>query len=439
MAKPQPLQLPCTCLVHQTSDGAMALTPKCDSHTKNPAALARSVTDWGIKPRCAPAPGCPQEPCAFSYSGNPKTSRRDEVRFLLGDTNGQSPYLKNGEIEWLLEDANFDPLSAAIRGCETIIAKLSGLRDESVGSVSIRFSQSATGFMGLLKTLKMRMGKRALPFAGGIDRTQKLLNELDPTRVRPAFTRQMMERYPHADTSGTAMPYGWGACFYRRFNPAWGGNGIYFPDCGIGLAQIDAGVTDTGQRILSGVVDPTADTPGLPGDFYYNVITHTLFGPYPGQVPVFGQSPQPSPAPPCGDNDDDGCPCCGQPCGSCPCCPNAPTTTTTEAGDRILLGTTDPTDQTPGEPGDYFYNQTTHQLFGPYPDTAATGSISPGNSSCTLGSAGTSAQLPAGVTDSGERILTGTADPTDQTPGVAGEYYMNESTHTVFGPYTSPS
>lgn len=40
---------------------------------------------------------------AWTYSGDPSTSPRDQVRFLLGDTKGQQPVsLSDAEIDWLL-------------------------------------------------------------------------------------------------------------------------------------------------------------------------------------------------------------------------------------------------------------------------------------------------------------------------------------------------
>lgn len=40
----------------------------------------------------------------WTYSGNPKTNRKDEVRFLVGDTNEAAPIFQDEEIEYLIEE-----------------------------------------------------------------------------------------------------------------------------------------------------------------------------------------------------------------------------------------------------------------------------------------------------------------------------------------------
>ena len=40
---------------------------------------------------------------SWTYSGNPSTSKLDECRFLIGDTDIQQPIMQNEEIEYLIE------------------------------------------------------------------------------------------------------------------------------------------------------------------------------------------------------------------------------------------------------------------------------------------------------------------------------------------------
>lgn len=40
---------------------------------------------------------------AWSYSGDPSTSKKDEVRFLIGDTNINQQILSDEEIEYMLK------------------------------------------------------------------------------------------------------------------------------------------------------------------------------------------------------------------------------------------------------------------------------------------------------------------------------------------------
>lgn len=143
----------------------------------------------------APAP-------AWSYSGNPGNSLQDQVRFLIGDTDPRRPLLYDGEIIWLLTDAGMAPLSAAIRGVETIIAKLARSRDESVGSVSIRFSQELAGYEKLMQTLTRRLAKKGIPYAGGISRSDKLAQVADSDRVPPSFIRNLFQDQDDPESDG---------------------------------------------------------------------------------------------------------------------------------------------------------------------------------------------------------------------------------------------
>lgn len=130
----------------------------------------------------------------WTYSGDPNTSPKDAVRFLIGDTNCKDQLLLDGEINWLLGQYNNSPVNAAIRACETIILKFSRLADETVGKVSISFSQKAKGYRDSLVTLRSRLAMEDSSFyAGGINIADKLANVMDGALVRPDFRKHMME------------------------------------------------------------------------------------------------------------------------------------------------------------------------------------------------------------------------------------------------------
>lgn len=130
----------------------------------------------------------------WTYSGDPSQSAKDQVRFLVGDTNEKEPLLQDGEIRWLLNQYQNTPLNAAIRACETIISKLSRAVDESVGRVSISFSQRRKGYADTLLMLRQRLAMEdAVPYCGGISVTDKYTQDMNTDRVRPDFTKHMME------------------------------------------------------------------------------------------------------------------------------------------------------------------------------------------------------------------------------------------------------
>lgn len=129
-----------------------------------------------------------------TYSGDPMASGLDEVRFRLGDTNVAQPLLTDGEIYFLLRQADDNPILAALRACDMIQAKLAGMVDESVGSVSIAFSQRRMGYVALAASLRALFAQGAKPFCGGISRSGKRSERSDTDRVQPSFTRDLMQR-----------------------------------------------------------------------------------------------------------------------------------------------------------------------------------------------------------------------------------------------------
>lgn len=130
-----------------------------------------------------------------TYSGNPNSSPKDQVRFLIGDTDSSEFLLNDAEITWVISQYN-SPMNAAIRCCETIIAKFSRLANERVGQVSIDYSQKAKGYRDMLRDLRSRLAMEdAVPYAGGISVSDKQTQVMNTDRVRPDFSKHMMENY----------------------------------------------------------------------------------------------------------------------------------------------------------------------------------------------------------------------------------------------------
>lgn len=130
----------------------------------------------------------------FEYSGDPNTNKKDEVRFLIGDTDTSEQLLQDGEINYLLTKYNQDAIGAAIQACETIMAKFSRLFDEAVGSVKMTYSQRAEGYSKLRDELRQRLSLNGInPYAGGISKTDKNVQNQNPDRVKPDFTKHQME------------------------------------------------------------------------------------------------------------------------------------------------------------------------------------------------------------------------------------------------------
>jgi len=93
---------------------------------------------------------------AWSYSGDPSTSPKDEVRCLIGDTTEDDPLLQDEEIAYLLDQRGGFALAAAVSACEGIVAKLSREADLSSGATSISASQRRAHYASLLTQLQRR-------------------------------------------------------------------------------------------------------------------------------------------------------------------------------------------------------------------------------------------------------------------------------------------
>ena len=129
---------------------------------------------------------------AWTYSGDPDANPKDAVRFYLGDTDPDDPQFYDQEVLYLLKKFNGNVLLAAADGARALAGKYSRRADKAVGDLRLSFSQQAQHYWELAKRLQTEAGKRAVPYAGGISKSDKKTQEEDTDRVRPAFKRGMM-------------------------------------------------------------------------------------------------------------------------------------------------------------------------------------------------------------------------------------------------------
>lgn len=131
---------------------------------------------------------------SWSYSGDPESSPKDYVRFLIGDTESCEPLLSDQEIQTFLSLYNNGVIMSAMRCCETIAAKFSRRVSEAVGQVRMEFQQAAKAYRDMALDLRRRIAvEDCTPFAGAIYRTQKQQAAQNQALVRPDFTKQMMQ------------------------------------------------------------------------------------------------------------------------------------------------------------------------------------------------------------------------------------------------------
>lgn len=98
----------------------------------------------------------------WSYSGDPASSPRDEVRFLVGDTVAASPQVSDEEIDYVLTlhgaRAGYSNYEAAAVVARAIAAKYAMKMDKSVGGLSISYSQRHDHYVSLSEALEEQAG-----------------------------------------------------------------------------------------------------------------------------------------------------------------------------------------------------------------------------------------------------------------------------------------
>ena len=125
---------------------------------------------------------------AFSYSGNPAASSKDEVRFLIGDTFLKPYSLQDAEIDYAIALYSPNPhvvgqnFFAAWVCCEGVIAKLkASFGYKSVGDLTLGAnSDTLKMFEGVKATLERRANIQGVPASfGGLSYAEKQASQED--------------------------------------------------------------------------------------------------------------------------------------------------------------------------------------------------------------------------------------------------------------------
>jgi hypothetical protein len=88
----------------------------------------------------------------WSYSGDPATSPKDEVRYLSGDTDTTEQLVLDAEINYALSQWS-DPTLAAALVLRSLAAKFSRYANEKIGDVSENSSDLSKAFAERAKEL----------------------------------------------------------------------------------------------------------------------------------------------------------------------------------------------------------------------------------------------------------------------------------------------
>lgn len=140
----------------------------------------------------------------WTYSGDPASSTRDAVRFLIGDTDTSDQLISNEEINYFVtEFAN--ARRAASEAARAVAAKYARLMSRSIGGLSADFSAKYRQYLELADNLltKEEMKPVAL-YISGYSKSAKEAVELDTDRESTFSRKGIMDNkrsYPSDDTS----------------------------------------------------------------------------------------------------------------------------------------------------------------------------------------------------------------------------------------------
>ena len=104
----------------------------------------------------------------FTYSGDPSTSTRNYVRFLINDTDSTDALFSDEELNYVISEWGGDAYKSARECAEILIARFSRLADsssKSVGDISVSesFSQKIQHYKELANNLLTREMRKSPP------------------------------------------------------------------------------------------------------------------------------------------------------------------------------------------------------------------------------------------------------------------------------------
>ena len=95
---------------------------------------------------------------SWNYSGDPSSSKLDECRFLIGDTNKDSPIMQDEEINYIIESSNGSELRLKYRLFEQAATRFSRDIKRTLGPQS----EDPTGRLAYYKEQAKMYKKMAL-------------------------------------------------------------------------------------------------------------------------------------------------------------------------------------------------------------------------------------------------------------------------------------
>lgn len=127
---------------------------------------------------------------------------KDQVRFLVGDTNESKAKFQDEEIAWVLRtEENVYTASASL--CERLVVAAGSVKSKKIGDLSITYDPMF--YARLAGQLRARGAGNQVPFAGGISVSDKLRTQQDADNTAPSVFRRLDDN-PAAPTTAPLPP-----------------------------------------------------------------------------------------------------------------------------------------------------------------------------------------------------------------------------------------
>ena len=136
----------------------------------------------------------------WSYS-SPLDGLKDQVRYLVADTDTDDQLVTDEEILWQLTQYS-DTRQAAVAVAQQIAVKFARYATVRSNDLSVDWNARATQYRMIAEDLKRQQQETwAQPYAGGISESDKEAVEEDTDRTLPSFIARLHDRDTSVTTS----------------------------------------------------------------------------------------------------------------------------------------------------------------------------------------------------------------------------------------------
>lgn len=132
----------------------------------------------------------------WTYSGDPNSTPKDAVRFLVGDTVETDQQVMDPEIAFALSQRR-SPYGAASIVCRSLASKLAREADTVDKDIRTTLSQRSKAYMLMAADYDTQASVRGggVPYAGGISIADRSAQIANTDRVQPQYNIGMQDNY----------------------------------------------------------------------------------------------------------------------------------------------------------------------------------------------------------------------------------------------------